>query len=99
MNKLKKRWGISSNKQLVLILLVFTINGSLTGLITGPILALFGVTKDSVSIYLYWLMYLLLINVVYFSLLIITSKLLGQSYFFKNFAKRSLSPLGFKRFF
>ncbi|MEE9350099.1 MAG: DUF6787 family protein [Flavobacteriaceae bacterium] len=99
MNKLKNRWGISSNSQLSLILLVFAINGSLSGIITKPILSLIGVNKENVHLILYWFLYILAISVVYFSLLIIISKLFGQSSFFKKFAKQSLSPLGFKRFF
>jgi len=99
MNKLKNRWGISSNTQLGLILLVFAVNGSLSGIITQPILSFIGVSKNNVPFLLYWLLYILAISIVYFILLIIISKLFGQSSFFKKFAKRSLSPLGFKRFF
>ena len=99
MDKLKSHWNISSNTQLTLILLVFAINGSLSGIITKPILNFIGVSKDNIHVILYWILYFLAISVVYFMLLIVISKLFGQSSFFKKFAKRSLSPFGFKRFF
>ena len=99
MNKLKNRWKITSNIQLILILLVFAINGSLSGFITKPTLALVGITRENIHYSLYWLFYFLTISIVYFTLLIVISRIFGQASFFKNFAKRSLSPFGLKRFF
>jgi len=99
MDKLKKHWNISSNTQLLLILLVFAINGSLSGFITKPALNFIGVTKENIHFIIYWILYILVISIVYFALLIIISRLFGQSSFFKKFAKRSLTPFGFKRFF
>ncbi len=99
MNKLKNRWGISSNNQLILILLVFAINGSLSGIITKPVLSFVGFSKENVHYIVYWLLYIVAISVIYFLLLIVISKLFGQSSFFKKFAKQSLTPFGFKRFF
>jgi len=99
MNKLKKHWNISTNAQLILIVLVFAVNGSLSGFFTKPILIFLGIHKDTVHFLLYWVAYLLIITVIYFSLLIIISRVFGQYSFFRRFAKKSLSPLGFKRFF
>ncbi len=99
MDKLKKHWNISSNSQLILILLVFSVNGSLSGLITKPILSFFGFNKENVHFLLYWFIYFLIISIIYFTLLILISKLFGQHTFFRKFAKKSLSPLGFKWFF
>jgi hypothetical protein len=99
MNKLKNHWGISSNMQLLLILLVFAVNGSLSGIITKPILSFIGISEDNSNLVLYWFLYFLSISIVYFILLILVSKLFGQSSFFRKFAKRSLSPFGFKKLF
>ena len=99
MDKLKNRWGISSNTQLILILIVFAINGSLSGLFTNPVLNFFGIHKEHTNPLLYSILYIIIISIMYFILLILVSKVFGQSNFFKNFAKKSLSPLGFKRFF
>ncbi len=99
MNKLKNHWNISSNSQLFLIITVFAVNGSLSGILTRPILSFFGITKENINIILYWILYFLIISTVYFILLIIISKIFGQFTFFRKFAKKSLTPLGFKRFF
>lgn len=99
MNKLKKRWGISSNTQLILILIVFAVNGSLSGLFTNPVLNFFGVYKESTNSFLFSILYIIVISVMYFTLLILVSKIFGQFKFFKKFAEKSLSPLGFGRFF
>ncbi len=99
MDKLKNHWEISSNNQLILILLVFAVNGSLSGIITKPVLVFIGITKDNMLLLIYWLLYFLIMTIIYFSLLIVVSKLFGQSSFFKKFAKRSLSPFGLKYFF
>jgi len=99
MNRLKKHWNISSNSQLILILLVFAVNGSLSGIITKPILTLLGIHAENTSIIIYWILYFIIISIIYFSLLIIISRIFGQTTFFRKFAKKSLSPLGFKWFF
>jgi len=98
MNKLKNHWNISSNSQLILILLVFAVNGSLSGLVTKPVLSFLKI-EDNTHFIIYWLIYFLIISIVYFTLLIVISKIFGQFAFFKKFAKKSLSPLGFKKFF
>ena len=99
MNKLKKHWGISSNSQLALILIVFAVNGSLSGLFTNPILNFLGIYHENTNKFLFSILYILVVSVIYFLLLIIVSAIFGQFSFFRNFAKKSLSPFGFRRFF
>ena len=99
MNKLKKHWGISSNTQLTLIIIVFAVNGSLSGLFTNPILNFFGISHENINKFLYSILYIIVVSIIYFILLIIVSKVFGQSSFFRKFAKKSLSPFGFGRFF
>ena len=57
MEKLKERWGISSNWQIVAILVVFAINGSFAAWVAGPITSFFGLdsetTKPYVSVYFF----------------------------------------------
>ena len=38
MNRLKEKWGIKSNFQLVIIIIVFAITGSISALISSPII-------------------------------------------------------------
>lgn len=90
MNRLKEKWGITSNFQLVIIFIVFAITGSTSAYITRPVLALIGITKDTMNPWLYWPLSLLLILPVYKVLLIIIGTLFGQHTFFWNFVKKML---------
>ena len=65
MNKLKKRWGITSNFQLVLIFIVFAINGSLSARISSLLLDEFGLTKDNTPVILYYIILLILVLPLY----------------------------------
>jgi ABC-type Na+ efflux pump permease subunit len=98
MNKLKKRWGIKSNIQIGLILLVFALNGSVSAILNRLLLKVLNITSDSLPNLIYYLIYFIVLTILYFSLLAITSRLFGQGKFFKDFAKRSLKPFGLQNF-
>ena len=49
MKKLKERWGVSSNLQLVIIFVVFSVTGSSAVYIAKPFLQLIGLQRDSFS--------------------------------------------------
>lgn len=97
MNKLKQRWNISSNTQLTIILIVFAITGSTSALIAKPILSFLGITKESVGIWLYIPLYLIILLPFYKILLLLFGTLAGQHTFFWNFIKKMLDrmKLGF----
>lgn len=90
MNRLKKKWGISSNFQFAIILIVFAITGSTSAYITRPILEFVGISKDVMSPWLYWPLSLLLILPVYKVLLVVIGTLFGQRKFFVAFVKKML---------
>lgn len=94
MNKLKQRWKITSNFQLFIILLVFAITGSTSALIAKPILAFIGITKESVSLWLYCPFYIIVILPFYKIILLIIGTLAGQHTFFWNFIKKMLDRMG-----
>lgn len=98
MDTLKKRWGINSNWQVVIILLVFTITGSTSVFIAKPILDFFGITNELGQI-LYWVLRILIIFTLYQILLVSYGWLFGQFTFFSNFVKKFLSRLGLKKLF
>ncbi|MGC6431619.1 MAG: DUF6787 family protein [Jejuia sp.] len=98
MKKLKERWGIESNLQIILILIVFAITGSTASYIGKPILSLLGVTEDSFGTFVYWTIRIIILFIVYQFLLVFFGWLFGQHKFFWNFEKKMLSRLGFKRF-
>ena len=94
--KLKSRWNIKTNFQFFIILLVFALTGSTAAWIAKPILAYLGITKETVSLWVYYLLYMVLIYPFYKILLLVYGALFGQFPFFWNITKKLLSKLGFK---
>lgn len=99
MQKLKLRWGIQSNAQLVLILIVFAITGSSSVYVAKPFLEMMGIERANFSdawwsVTLYWTLRLLLIFPFYQLLLVIYGWLFGQFRFFWNFEKKMLQRMG-----
>ena len=98
MNKLKEKWGITSNFQIIIILVVFSITGSVAVWIAKPVLNLVGLDKEIVSPWLFWPIRILIIFPIYQILIVIIGTLFGQFKFFWGFEKKMLVRLGFKRF-
>lgn len=103
MEKLKKRWGISSNRQVLLICIVFGVTGSSSLFAVKPLLELIGFSRMSFSSEFLWggLSYyslrFLLIFPIYQVLLVAYGWLFGQFQFFWEFEKNMLNKLGFTR--
>lgn len=97
MNKLKKRWGITSNTQLILILIVFSINGSFAAFIAKPLMEFVGVSKEATSPWLFWTLRILLVAIVYQITLPLVGFCFGQFRFFLNFGKKTLRRISFKK--
>ncbi|MGL2967187.1 DUF6787 family protein [Flavobacterium sp. XGLA_31] len=97
MANFKQRWNIKSNWQMVVIIVVFAVTGSSAAYLSKPILALFGIVKGSVSAWIYYPLYILLIFPVYQVLLVSYGFLFGQFTFFWAFEKKLLKScrLGF----
>ena len=98
MKKLKKKWGITSNFQLIIIFLVFSVTGSLALWVAKPILNFVELDKSAVSPWIFWPIRILIIFPIYQVLIVIVGALFGQFQFFWNFEKKMLYRLGFKRF-
>ena len=94
MEKLKKRWGIESNWSVIAILIVFAINGSFAAWVAKPITAFLGLSPESVSLWLYYPLRILLIFPIYQATLPLVGWLFGQFKFFWEFEKKFLSRLG-----
>ncbi|SMO85676.1 hypothetical protein SAMN06265379_11024 [Saccharicrinis carchari] len=86
--KLKARWGIKSNFQLILILLVFSITGSASVYVKALIFKLLKIDADT-SLWIKIPMYVVTIIPAYQVLLLLFAALLGQFTFFYNFQKKS----------
>ena len=99
MEKLKERWGVTSNFQLIIIFIVFSITGSSAVYIAKPFLAFIGLNQETFSDawwgnLLYWLLRILCIFPFYQILLVIYGWLFGQFKFFWTFEKKMLNNLG-----
>ncbi|UAM98965.1 diacylglyceryl transferase [Polaribacter litorisediminis] len=94
MNKLKERWGIESNWAVVAIFVVFAINGSFAAWVAKPITAFLGLSPDTISVWFYYPLRILLIFPIYQLTLPIVGFLFGQFKFFWTFEKKFLSRLG-----
>ena len=99
MEKLKERWGIESNFQIVIIFIVFAINGSLSMYLANPITDLIGISKETTNPYIYWPVRILVVFIAYQITLVFVGALFGQKKFFWNMEKKMLQRMGFKRFF
>ncbi|MEE2699813.1 MAG: DUF6787 family protein [Bacteroidota bacterium] len=98
MKRLKEKWGITSNFQLIVICIVFSITGSIAVWIAKPILSFIGLAKSTVSPWVFWPIRILIIFPTYQILILIVGTLFGQFKFFWNFEKKMLVGLGFKQF-
>jgi len=98
MKKLKEKWGITSNFQLLIIFLVFSVTGSLSLWVAKPLLDFIGLDKATLSSWVFWPIRILIIFPIYQILIVLVGALFGQFKFFWNFEKKMLYRLGFKRF-
>jgi hypothetical protein len=93
MNKLKQRWGISSNLQLTIIFIVFAITGSTSAWLSKPFCVWLGITKEDFGFW-FTLIRLVIIFPIYQVLLVAIGTLFGQFRFFWNFEKKMLNSMG-----
>ena len=99
MKKLKERWGITSNFQLLIILIVFAITGSASVWVAKPFLAWIGLDRSNFpdaawSGWVYWALRLILIFPFYQVLLVFFGFVFGQFKFFWEFEKKMLRVMG-----
>lgn len=94
--KLKNRWNIKSGWQLVMIIFVFSITGSLATFAAAPVTQFLGVTNE-MGWYFFWPLRIAIIFPLYQIFLVIFGWLMGQHEFFWNFEKKMIRrmKLGF----
>jgi hypothetical protein len=92
MASFKQRWGIESNFQLTIILIVFALTGSSSAWLSKPFCLLLGITKEAMG---FWFtpIRLLLIFPIYQVLLVAIGFLFGQFKFFWAFEKKMLRSM------
>lgn len=95
MEKLKKRWGLTSNWQVLAIIIVFSLNGSFATWVAKPVTEFFGLSSETTNPYiLYLTLRILLIFPIYQITLPIVGWFFGQFKFFWNFEKKMLKRMG-----
>ena len=98
MKKLKEKWLIKSNFQLIIILVVFSITGSLALWVAKPLLNLVGANANTLSLWIYIPIRIAIIFPTYQVLIVVVGALFGQFEFFWNFEKKMLARMSFKQF-
>ena len=93
MNRLKEKWGIKSNFQLVIILIVFAITGSISALISSPIIN-FILGESDINGIVKFILQLLIIMPIYQVLLLFFGYIFFQFNFFFKFVKKFLKLFG-----
>jgi len=88
--RLKKRWNIESNLQVVLILVVFAITGSTTVYLKKLFFGIVGITSET-DLLIRIPVYILSVLFIYNILLLIIGFLFGQFRFFWAFEKKFFS--------
>jgi hypothetical protein len=93
METFKERWGIKSNIQLTVILIVFAITGSTSAWLSKPFCLWLGIVKEDLE---FWFtpIRLILIFPIYQVLLVLIGFLFGQFKFFWAFEKKMLKRMG-----
>lgn len=99
MDKLKKRWGIKSNLQVFIIILVFAITGSTATKFAAPVCNFLGIYEATSHWAVYWSARILLIFPIYQVLLVAFGWIFGQFEFFWAFEKKMLGRLGLAKLF
>ncbi|WP_027137305.1 DUF6787 family protein [Gaetbulibacter saemankumensis] len=97
MKKLKERWDIEHNWEIVIICIVFAITGSTASYIGKPILNYLNITSESFTPVGYWVIRIVVLFIMYQIMLVCFGWLFGQYKFFWNFEKKMLRRIGLKR--
>lgn len=94
--KLKSRWEVTYRWELIAMFIVFAITGSLSARISGPFMEFIGLSRESVSPWIFWPLRVLILFPIYQVLLVCMGWLFGQFTFFWKFEKKMLSRFGIK---
>jgi len=98
MEKLKERWGLDSNFQILVIILVFSINGSIAVYLAKPITNFIGIAKETTAPIIFWPIRIFVVFLVYQVTLVIVGTAFGQKKFFWNMEKKMIRRFGLGRF-
>jgi len=92
--KLENKWVVNYRWEIIRIFIVFAVTGSSSLLVSRPIIAFLGISKENLSVFIYWVLFVTISLICYQILLVFFGWLFGQFKFFWNFEKKMLSRLG-----
>ena len=92
--RFKLKYNIATDWDAFLILLVFSITGSLSLKIARPLLEWMGVTRETMSPWIFWPLRILIVFPIYQILQIAVGTTFGQFNFFWQFQKKMFRPFG-----
>ena len=92
-NRFKIKYSINSDWDAVIIILVFSLTGSLSVKMAKPLLEWCGIHSDSMSPWFFWPLRILIMFPVYQFLQICIGSSLGQFRFFWEFQKKMYAPI------
>jgi hypothetical protein len=95
MEKLKKHWQIESNFQLLVIIFVFSLNGSLSVVLAKPLMKLMGISIENLGVSAFWILRIIIMFILYQILLVLIGWLFGQYKFFWRMERKILSRFTF----
>lgn len=96
MGTLKRMFKVESTAQLVIVFVVFGITGSLSVVISDPLLALLGISTDTLHHLVYWPLRIIGMLLVYQVILVAVGALFGQFTYFWRIEKRMLGRIGIR---
>jgi len=103
-DRLKEKWNIKSNFQIIVILIVFALTGSASVKFAEPVLDFLNINITTFEDFLlgkvfYYLLRIIIVFPIYQVLLILFGALFFQFKFFWGFEKKMLRKIGFKFLF
>jgi hypothetical protein len=99
MKRLKEKWGITSNLQLSVILIVFAVTGTSAARISKFFMEALNLTREDLGFAIYYVIFLVLVLPLYPFILMAFGWLFGQSQFFFPFGRKLLRQLSFNLLF
>ena len=91
-----QRLKIKSPFQFFAVMMVFSVTGSLSLILSRPILIFFGLDPEITNIYFFWFLRIIILFFVYQFLLIVVAFLFGQFTYFWEIEKKMLRRFGIK---
>ena len=83
-DKLKKRWGLNSNTQVLIIFIVFGITGSGSLYVSKPVMDYLSISSDNI------ILRIIIVTIIYQFILLFVAFIFGQFKWFWNFFYKKL---------